>query len=188
VDPTLVYQVFPAGRGSAKNWLLDLGGSVKKASRTVDVGNFANAIRVTGSTSGFTGTAQTADVNAGLATIGRWEKQEGNLDYTSTAQAQAAANSWVSTDAQVIPGYDLTLFQGVWGGPTDLWVGDRVPVEIISGRLNVSTTLRVLKMSVDIDEQGGETVVATLGNLSTRDAFYKANAKLYRQITQLSRR
>jgi hypothetical protein len=188
VDPTLVYQVFPAGRGSAKNWLLDLGGSVKKASRTVDVGNFANAIRVTGSTSGFTGTAQTADVNAGLATIGRWEKQEGNLDYTSTAQAQAAANSWVSTDAQVIPGYDLTLFQGVWGGPTDLWVGDRVPVEIISGRLNVSTTLRVLKMSIDIDEQGGETVVATLGNLSTRDAFYKANAKLYRQITQLSRR
>jgi hypothetical protein len=188
VDPGLVYRVYPSQRGSTTNWLADFGGSVKRVTRSVDVNGYANFVQVTGSSTGFTGSAATADVNANASSIGRWEKAEGNLDYGSANQAQAAANSWVGTDAQVIPGYDLTLYNGVWGGPTDLWVGDRIHVVVQVGRLNVDTTLRVLKIAIDINEEGEETVVVTVGQLSTIDAFYKAHRKVYAALTQLTRR
>lgn len=188
VDPGLVYRAYATQRGSTTNWLADLGGSVKKVTRTVDPNGFANAIRVTGSTSGISATAQTADVNNNLSPIGRWERQEGNLDYTTAAQATASANSWVTTDAQVIPGYDLTLFKGAWGGPTDLWVGDRIHVVVMSGRLAVDTLLRVVKIAIDVDEEGSETVVVSVGQLNPVDAFYKKNRSTYAAISQLSRR
>lgn len=188
VDPGLVYRAYATQRGSTTNWLADLGGSVKKVSRTVDPNGYANAIRVTGSTSGISATAQTADVNNGVSIAGRWERQEGNLDYTTAAQATAAATTWVGTDAQVIPGYDLTLFKGAWGGPADLWVGDRIHVVIVSGRLLVDTVLRVIKIAIDVDEEGTENVVVTVGQLNPVDAFYRKNRSVYGSLGQLIRR
>jgi hypothetical protein len=57
----------------------------------------------------------------------------------------------------------VTLAPGAWNGPADFWLGDTIELRVVSGRLNVDTTLRVLGFAFDVNDDGTEHIALTVG-------------------------
>lgn len=196
IGPDLVYMTYYPLRGRttlAGQFPLDYGGSVASFTRSVEPADYANAVRVSGGTpdggSAPTPSAQTsAEVTAGTAVQGRWERQLSDQDLLTTALVAKRATKLLS-DAQVLqPTYSMTLTPGMWTGPADMWLGDTVPVLIQAGRLNVDTSLRVTSMEFGIGDDGDDKVTVTLGGLSLIDRFYQKQKKVFQDIARLERR
>lgn len=190
IDPGLVYRSYYPQRGFVTDFLLDYGGSVSSVSRTVNTADYTNAVVFSGGgdTPPTPAARQTADVNAGTAREGRWERAKGDTGFTQQAQVDGFADFVISIDQTVVPSYTLKLVPGMWDGPDHMWLGDRVNVVIKSGRLDVDVSLRVLAMDFDIGDDGQETISATVGQLSHIEKYYRNAQSREHRLDRLERR
>lgn len=183
---------FP-GRGIQRNEVLAYlpsGANVQSVQRQVDSSDFANAIRLKGRAPESTGSVQGVEPSpverySTPGAEGRWDKMF-DEDVT-TAAGMADRADWRITDSSLIqPSYTVVLKPGVWRGPDHFFLGDTVKLVIQSGRLNVDTDLRVQTIDIDIDENGDETVSATLGY--PRKDFKSKLTQIDRRLARLERR
>jgi hypothetical protein len=171
-------------RGINRGKVLDYPGRLIKASRSIDPGTYANAVRVTGNT----GLAAVRLEASDIATRpeGRWDAQSGDTALLDAASVTARANYELAQGQQVVPTWTVTLRPGSWGGPTDLWLGDSVNLQVSSGRLSVDEDLRVYEIDIALDDADNETVTLTLAAL---DPFKRRRLRQYDfRLTALERR
>jgi hypothetical protein len=175
IDANLEFNMWPLpsmniymglGRGSNKGGVLTYGDNVQHAARTTYSTNYANVVRYSGSN---TVGATTVDIvseamyGGDFGTAGRWETQEGNTDLVSLANLNAMALAELTRTGILLPSYQLTLTDG-WWDPTQIWLGDIVQVNVVSGRLDDHYSARVIQIDIYINDLANkETVVVTVG-------------------------
>lgn len=186
IDAQLRFNVFYPQRGSSGGQVLDYGGRVNGVTRTLDTSSFANAVRYSGADADASGAPLPAALEVGaIGPAGRWEKQTGDTSILDAPTLAAAAEAELARDIEVDASYELTLTPG-WWTPDILWLGDTVQVVIKKGRLDVSALQRVSQIAVTIGDDGGETVVVTVGPI-VRDLPTRLRLALQR-ISALERR
>lgn len=172
--------------GSSNGRVFALGMQrVQNITRVVDPSTYADSVYVTGDPS-VTLTAQKLDA-PGIATSpqGRWDQVVGSTMKTQTSLDDYATQALA--DAQVItPTYTITLQPGSWDGPTDVWLGDTITVQIRSGRLNVNEQLRVVEMDFSIDANGLEILTITAGQIPLQ--IWKLIPKMLKNLALLNTR
>lgn len=163
-------------RGSDRQVVLDFPGAIRSLSRSVDPGQYANSLRVSG---GDTLAAVRVDA-ADLATRdeGRWDAQVGETTIVEAAALTARAQAELAKSETITPAWSVTLQPDAWGGPTHIWLGDPVTLAVKSGRLNVVASYRVQELSVDLDDNGTATTSVALGAVPPDRRF------LLRQVNQ----
>jgi hypothetical protein len=163
ISPALALRIWYPARGvAAPVFVAEYGRNVTDVRRTVASGDFANAIRFSGK----------EGVASAIRTIapgpeGRWERQLGNPDLTTTTAINEQADGALALVSAITPSYSLTLAPGAWS-PSKVWLGDVIRILVRSGRLDVDTTTRVVGVSIDIGENGEETVSLQLGRYRWR--------------------
>jgi hypothetical protein len=159
----LLFELAAPYLGTSRGVVVEYGGQLAaKITRNVDPSTFANALLVTGDSSVALTPQQPEDAGIGTSAAGRWDNVVGT--EVKTASLLASRASWELANAEVVvPSYTVEMPAGSWGGPGHIWYGDTVQLVINSGRLAVNTTLRVMELSVALDEDGGETVTLTIG-------------------------
>lgn len=180
-------------RGSYKGAVLihvRNGGNVQSVRREVDSSDFANYIRVEGKQPDGGGAMPATQERPGswytpTPIEGRWDKAFSE-DITTTAALEDRAD-WLLADSSLVrPSYTVVLKPGFWRGTDHIGLGDTVDLVVQSGRLDVATQLRVLEISVEIDEDDVEQVSITLG--SPRKSFGKLFGEIDRRLANLERR
>jgi hypothetical protein len=200
VAPTqedLVLRIHYPAKGTATAVVLSWGDElVAKVTRTVPVGEFANAYRVSGRAperqDGATvdpvepPPVELAADDIGATQAGRWEKAEGT-DLTSVSGLGERA-AWLLDEGQSIrPTYSVTLRAGAWRGRSHIDTGDWVRLRIRSGRLAVDSVLRVHTIDIPVDDDGREgQVQLSLGG--PRQDYGRRAALADRRLADLERR
>ena len=178
--PTLSYRWM-------ENVLARESSRVRNLSRAADPANYANAVLLTGGikhvttastyvnpTTGQTQVStETKDVPttpvfralADIATRpeGLWVAVLSYTDILENTELSAKADERLAALSTFVPSYSLTLVNGTWAGPDDVWLGDRVPLRVLSGVVNDSLTLRVTEIAINPDSAGNEDVTITFG-------------------------
>ncbi|GAA3957732.1 hypothetical protein GCM10023085_45310 [Actinomadura viridis] len=181
----LQVNVYYPQRGVNRGVVLEYGGLIAGARREVNVGDYANAIRMTGEETLVAQELEATDLAD--RPEGRWDAVFGDAGLTT----QPALNDralWQIAESQVVqPTYTLTLVQDAWDGPDHIWLGDWVQVVIISPpRLQVNDLLRVYEMQFSIGENGEEALELTVGGPKP-DPRRRA-AQVNRRLKNLERR
>lgn len=180
----MTFDLYYPSRGSALAVVLDYGGRVAKFSRTVDPSTFGNAVRATG-----VDTLTPVRVEAGgISTdpAGRWDLQWSDQSITVAATLTAKANQALADGQYVQPAWTVTLPPNSWGGPDDFWLGDQITLVVNAGRLNVVESLRVYEIGLSLDQDGNETITATLG--APNPSLKRAQRTVDRRLAALERR
>lgn len=188
----LVLTLWYPQRGADRGVVLEYGGLAASITRDVDPSEYANAVRVTGTSPEGGGDeptpVETRVPNADMLTRpeGRWEKTFGESITTQANLVERAA--WRLDQAQVVrPSYTVKLKRGAWRGPDHIWLGDTCRLVIMSRpRLAVDTRLRVQTVDIGIDEDGGEDVTLTLG--APKPSFARRAAATEKRLADLERR
>lgn len=164
IDPELVFRCNVPGRGrEVPVFTADYGGTVLSFDTGFDPNSYANIFRVQGGGSVLTWLT-TQD-------YGRWpgsafEEFINDSTISSINQSDAAA-FWAMThhgQLDKLRTYNLEISSARWGGPSQLWIGDFVYLDLKSGRVNVNTSdFRVLNMHLEIDDAGMEHIAIEVG-------------------------
>lgn len=176
-------------RGTDRGVILEFGGLAASIRRTVDPGEYANALRLTGQQPEGGGTeptpAERAAADIATRPEGRWDRASGtNIVLQDSLNDRA---DWQLADSQVVrPAYVVKLKAGAWRGPNHIWLGDPVRLVVRSGRLMVDTSLRVQEVAVDIADDGNESVTLSIGR-PRPDYRLRASATEQR-LSELERR
>jgi len=157
----LAFDVFYPARGADRGVVLDFGGAVTALTRSVNVSDYANAGRYSGSE----GTLAVTREAPGLAGApeGRWDTQTGDTEIKQQATLEQHADAEIFGSQTVTPSYTFGLKAGWWQGPDHVWLGDTCQVVIMSGRLAVDVALRVFEVEVNVGASGEENVSLTVG-------------------------
>lgn len=161
----LRFDVYTPQQGQDNGVVLSLGDArVVSITRTVDPSTFGNAVFETGQAPAG-GSKPTVAYAEGIGPgEDRFDKVVGS-NITQTAALAADAAAQLAQAQALFPQYQIVLVPGSWGGPSDIWMGDTVTVQIVSGRLMVNDRLRVLEMAFAIDANGREQLTLTVGAL-----------------------
>jgi hypothetical protein len=200
VDPAVdttrsgVLSMWYPERGVAKpDWIAEYGSTIVSCTRTVRTSDFSNLVRYTGQLTG-TGGASPPNVYAYVADAvnnpsahpeGMWEVAASAPDVSESGTLQQQANGLLDTASLLQPSYTLNVARGAWTGPTDCWLGDTIECKVVSGRLQVDTTLRILAVDITVNDEGSETVAFTVGRPAVTLRSYFINAQ--RRLTNLER-
>ena len=180
----LSFDLYYPSRGADRSVVLDYGGRVASFTRQVDPSTFGNAVRASGADT----LAAVRQEAPGLATdpAGRWDFQFSDTSITVASTLQGKAAKALADGQYVAPSWTVTLPPGGWGGPTDFWLGDQVSLVVRTGRLDVVESLRVMEMSLALDDNGSDVITATLGQ---PDPKLKRTARtINRRLSALERR
>jgi hypothetical protein len=160
-------EIWHPSRGGARDLILEYGSTVGAVARTFDSAEYANAILATGAD----GVAAQVATAADLATRPekRIELVESYPDITSTSILLARAIASLAARSTLNPAYTCVMFPGKWS-PGELWLGDATWLQVRSGRLNVSSSQRVVQIAVDVDDAGVESVAISLVRTPTNMA------------------
>lgn len=181
---TLTLDFWYPQRGVNRDVVLELGGLVASARREVSVGDYANALRMTGEEALTAQEREAPDLASRLE--GRWDAVYGDTGLTTQPALNERAD-WQIDEAQTVqPTYTVTLVADAWEGPDHIWVGDPVQLVIRSGRLAVNDALRVYEMAFNLGDHGEETVELTLGG--PKPDPYRRVARVERRLRNLERR
>jgi hypothetical protein len=169
------------------------GSTVSNLTRTVDSSDYANYQRVVGNngsadpnTAQVYGEAWNADSNnVTVATQGLWMNGANASDVTIAQTLRDKASGDLGRSGVLVPTYTVGLRPDAysWGNPN---MGDVVPLVVVSGRLDVSTTIRVMGLTYDIGDDGQEDVTLTLGRPDT--TIYDIFTAQARDVNALARR
>lgn len=170
------------GRGRS-GAVLDFGGLVRTAKRTIDPSIYANALRVSGDSSIAAVSRTAADL--ALRAEGRWESQVSHTDAKTVGGLGKLADQDL-LDAQTIrPAWSVELRPDRWEGPAHLWLGDSVILRVRSGRLDVLDDLLVEELSIDVGDDGAEIVTVVLA--ADFPGFEKRLGAVERRLATLER-
>lgn len=186
---TLCAEIWMNSRGASSGVILEHGGSLTSSpwKRESDPSTYANAIRVTGDQGASPIPTPVEAVASDITTRpeGRWDQIYGTALQTSAEVSGYAP--WQLQQAQaVIPTYTIPLRNGAWGGPTHIWLGDTVEVQIKSGRLLTDAPLRVYEITATANLDGSESVQLTVGG--PKPNIKKQLALILRRLRDLERR
>jgi hypothetical protein len=168
-DPQLRYQSATWRGVDRDDFPLAWGISATAIRRSYDTGRFANWVRVVG------GRPEGASQDDPEPFADRWAsdlatRREGriarvwtNSDLKDQASVNAAAEQLLADSLNPPSAYSAVLIPNLWEDPSQLWLGDRTPIIIRSGRLNVATAGRIMQMSISIGDSGEEDVDVTFG-------------------------
>jgi hypothetical protein len=167
-DGTDHLRVFYPAQGTARpDLVLAYGSSVSNVSRSVNSTDYANYRRVIGSTPSTEGAPQmyaerwnsaAYDATQG---VGLWMSGDNASDVSIQSTLQEKADGELAASGVLVPSYTLGIRPGWWrpGAPA---MGDTVPLVIRKGRLDESTTVRVLGTNYVIGDDGTEDVEVTV--------------------------
>lgn len=146
------------------------GSTVSSLTRTINSADYANYWRVIGNNGSSDANAPqlfaeaySADANdVTRIPIGLWMGHDDASDVTIQSTLNDKAQGDLALNGLVVPTYTLTLRPGAYsaGNPN---MGDVLPLVVQAGRLNVTTTVRVLGIVFDIGDDGQEDVTLTVG-------------------------
>ena len=150
--------------------VLEYGGAVATVTRTVDSGNYANYVRVVGNNGSSDPTApqlygeawNTDANNVGVVPIGLWQNIDSASDVTVQSTLTQKAQGDLDMSGVLIPSYTLGLRPGAYHEGL-FHMGDTVPIVIRSGRLNVTTSVRIVGITFRLGDDGQEDVELTVG-------------------------
>lgn len=165
---------YPARGVGRSDLALVYGATVASATRSVaSADGYANYFRVIGDNGGTEGAPQliaeswNADANnVGAVPVGLWMATDSASDVKDPATLKQKADGDLKTLGILVPSYTLGLRAG-WYRPGRPNLGDTAPLVIRSGRLDVSTTVRVLALNFAIGDDGQEDVELTVGRPAT---------------------
>jgi len=169
IDPELRFQQASWRGVSHPDFPLAWGTSISKLKRAGDTSRYANWVRVRGGRPEGAGSeapepyADRWAPNLGSLRQGRIARVVSNSDLKDQAAVNAAAEQLLADSLNPPAAYVATLLPGLWQGPSDVWLGDEVPLIVKSGRLEIDTTARVQQLDIELDEEGRETVTLTVG-------------------------
>ena len=173
IDPELRFQC-ATWRGIDKpSFPITAALTVHSIDRSVDTGLYANWVRLRGGRpegASVDDEAPFADrwaANLAARPEGRISRVETNTDLVTQAQVDAAAAALLADSLAPPAAWTATLTPDRWAGPADAWLGDRIPIVVHDGCLDEQGTARIFQLDLDIDEDGNETVKATLGQAET---------------------
>jgi hypothetical protein len=189
-------RVFYPSQGIVRSGVvLMYGSTVSEVTRTVSSEQYANYERVLGNNNSTDSAAPqlfaeawndaavdvAVDPKVGLFMFG---DNASDVNQATTLYEKAQGDI-AHTTGVLVPSYTLTLEPTFykWGRPN---MGDICPLIILSGRLNVNTTVRVVGIEYDIGDDDYEDVKLTVGRPGLRlvEMFTKAD----RDVDALSRR
>lgn len=160
---------YPSQGLSRTDVVLAYGSSVSSLTRSANSVDYGNYWRVIGDNGGTAGAPQlyadawNADSNdVGRIPVGLWQSVANESDVKVAATLQQKASGDLAVGGMLVPSYSLSL-RPDWFRPGAPAMGDTVPLEIRSGRLDVSTTVRVLGISYAISDDAAEDVELTVG-------------------------
>ena len=185
---------YPSQGISRRDVPLVYGSSVSAFTRSVNPAElgYANYVRTIGDNGGTEGAPQlwaersNADANdVGRIPVGLWMAATNESDVSVKQTLQEKADGILRDAGVLVPSYSLTLRPG-WYRPESPAMGDTVPLVISSGRLEVSTTIRVQAINFAIGDDGQEDVEITVGRprLTLSALFRQAR----RDVDALARR
>lgn len=194
VNGTSVIRVFYPQQGVARTDLaLVYGSNVSTVTRSVNSTDYSNYVRVLGNNGSTVptdpqlfGEAVNADASAGaLGAVGLWQLADNAADVTIQSTLDQKAAGDLALYGILVPHYTVGLRPG-WYRPGYPNMGDTVPLVIRSGRLNVSTTIRVLGINYSVGDDGQEDVDLVVGRpaITLPDLFAGTRA----DINALARR
>jgi hypothetical protein len=171
VGPDQLRMFYPSQGITRSSPALVYGSTVSTVTRSVDSANYANYWRTIGNNGSSDPTAAqryseawNGDASAGQAgAVGLWMSSDtSSNDVTLQPTLDERVQGDLANSGILIPTYTLGLRPGAYsyGNPN---MGDTVPLVVQSGRLNVSTTIRVLGFSFAIGDDGAEDVSLTVG-------------------------
>lgn len=183
IDADLKFNIYRP-RGTTKTRVLDFGGLDKAASRAFAVERFANVVRVSGD-----GSVTPVVEGTGDSSVGRWEAEVAYPQVSNQSLLDGLAIDALSRAGSDAYTYSMTLRDSdgiqVWGGPTDVGLGDSIRMVIRSGRLNVNEVKRVTEIHVVADDDGGEAVTFTLEGVDP--TFSQRIQRVLRRLDELER-
>jgi hypothetical protein len=194
VDHLNVY--FP-GQGVARSdVILAYGPTVAGFTRSVNSADFANYIRTVGDSGGLPeGSAQVyADLwcddagNIGAVPappVGLWMESSNASDVAKTTTLTEKVHGDLVDRSILVPSYTLTMRPGAYT-PAAPSMGDTVPLVLQSGRVDVSTTIRVLGINYAIGDDDQEDVELTVGRPAVD--FSALFTETARDVNALARR
>jgi hypothetical protein len=160
IDANLKLNIYSLERGVNNNVILDYGGLVTTVNRDLNPGDYADALRVSGSDALTAQTRTAADI--ATRPEGRWDKQIGTTDIVDQAVLDKAADQLLTDQQTITPAYTVKLRPGAWEGPDHIWLGDTVTLRCASGRLDINDAVRVLALEISPGESGEEDVTLTV--------------------------
>jgi hypothetical protein len=162
VDENLLLKLHYPQMGSDNGEVLDLGGTVSRATRTLNMDKYGNFIRQSGADE-IVAVNKFSD-NLEEAPEGRWDLQFGDIDLKTNDMVEKTAASKLAQSQQLLPTYRLTMAAGAWRGPEHVWLGDTVTAVVKSGRVSDVLKLRVYDLDIEVDINDNETVTVTVGD------------------------
>lgn len=182
-------------------FVLDDGGNVNSWATQVAPSDFANALYVSGQ---WPDGIATADVpppstwvpNSTSSPVtsadpippvpeGRWERAV-SVDVASLDAILPTARGALIKARNSSTEWTVTMAPGRWTGPASLWVGDTARVLVDDGPISVDDDMRVMQVSVALDENGLENVSVALDR--TPRTYGGFRDSLERRLLNLERR
>lgn len=135
------FQAWQPGRGSARPdhafvYIFGKPGNNCTWQRTQDVTQYANRVYINGQNT--SGTQWIGSAQADWKPAGRYTTViDGSSLDVDSSKYDAQAKKKLLELSNPTPAYTITPREGLWGGPSDLWLGDQPTILIRSGPLNV---------------------------------------------------
>ena len=163
-------RVFYPQQGIARTEPLEYGSSIATVTRSVTSADYANFERVLGNNASSDPAAaqlysekwNTDANNVGVTPVGLWMDAENAADVSVGTTLDQQASGWLNENGVLIPSYTLGLRPHAYRDGS-INMGDTVPVVIASGRLDVTTSLRVVGITFKIGDDGEEDVELAVG-------------------------
>lgn len=150
------------------------GATVRALTRHVNSGNYANYARLLGNNEELEedapqvfGEAWNADANdVTRVPVGLWMRGEEDADVTGQATLDEKVAGSVDRHGELIPSYSLEMRDGAWS-PGFPAMGDVCRLVVYAGRLHIDTFVRVVGITIAIDDEGNEDVRLEVGRPET---------------------
>jgi hypothetical protein len=150
--------------------VLEYGGSVSTVKRQVTSADYSNYWRTLGNNQSsnpadpqYYGEDWTKDALSGApGSVGLWMNGANAADVTVMNTLTEQASGAIDLYSVLVPTYTLALTPGVYQwGMFDL--GDALPLVIMSGRLQVDTSIRIMSITYSIGDDGEEDIELVVG-------------------------
>jgi hypothetical protein len=147
--------------------VLEYGGLVATLTRSVNSADYANYVRYLGNNGSADPNAaqvygETWNADAAAQVVGLWSLPQNASDVSVAATLSQQAQGDLARYGVLTPSYTLGLAPGgFYAGMFNM--GDTLPLVIMSGRLKVNANVRVVGIGYDINDDGDENVVVTVG-------------------------
>jgi len=168
------------------------GESVVSLTRSVNSADYGNSWLCIGNNGSsdpnvpqYQGTAQNTAATDPTQGVGLWQSQDNASDVNDLQTLSDKANGDLLMYGQLVPAYTVAL-RPDWYHWNKVNMGDVVPLVVQSGRLNVSTTVRIMGITYDIGDDGEENVSLDVGR-PTRDLVDLLNTQ-QQDVLALTRR